>query len=443
VAARGSRRRPDGPRAQSDVPTNTFSGQNLYRSGIAAFGPFGSVMRLCGTSTSSFVPSASSTSVVPGPGLERTLIVRVGSEAPPSKTFSPGLLLPTVTFHSLQARIWALKNSSASRSGPLGGIALAAGAAEALDGGGAGVEGAVAVSAAAEGAVGGDAGVGLGSHAATAATAASAARTEAARPLGRSAKTRWELGKSSCIGVVRAYAKVPPSSRLGGAGWTSGGTTRVGVPSDDAIPRAACPLRVRSSLATDTRGALVPGRGDGQKYGAGWIALFALGCSSSATGGSDAAPPPSDAAPPPSDGAVPTASGCVAPLVRLRTGPDTACSGGNEHMWPTGLAAADCHGWRSVDTTGRQHDNSASQITCNPDGSFSFTQYAGNLTCAGSGVTKTYRLNVCEQDTPPTLYTTAVDLTCCASPSSAACVRATPSVSVAGATIYLNGAPCP
>jgi len=102
-----------------------------------------------------------------------------------------------------------------------------------------------------------------------------------------------------------------------------------------------------------------------------------------------------------------------------------------------------CHGWRSVDTTGRQHDNSASQITCNPDGSFSFTQYAGNLGCSGSGVTKTYRLNVCEQDTPPTLYTTAVDLTCCANPSSAACVRATPSVSVAGATIYLDGAACP
>ncbi len=50
---------------------------------------------------------------------------------------------------------------------------------------------------------------------------------------------------------------------------------------------------------------------------------------------------------------------------------------------------------------------------------------------------------MCEQDTPPTPYTTAVDLTCCASPGSAACVRATPSVSVAGGTNYLNGAPCP
>ncbi len=111
------------------------------------------------------------------------------------------------------------------------------------------------------------------------------------------------------------------------------------------------------------------------KYSGGLSASFVagciVGCSESTTGGSDAAAPPSD-------GAVGPSGGCVAPLVRLRTGRDTACSGGNEHRWPTSLAPTDCHGWRAVDTTGRQHDNSASRITCNPDGSFSFTQYAGS-----------------------------------------------------------------
>jgi hypothetical protein len=101
-----------------------------------------------------------------------------------------------------------------------------------------------------------------------------------------------------------------------------------------------------------------------------------------------------------------------------------------------------CHGWRAVDTTGRQHDNSANAIRCNGDGSFSFTQFAGSLNCTGSGVTKSYRLNVCEQDTPPTLYTMALDLTCCTSPNSPACTSARPSVSAPGATIFLDGAVC-
>ena len=133
---------------------------------------------------------------------------------------------------------------------------------------------------------------------------------------------------------------------------------------------------------------------------------------------------------------------CAAPLVRLRTGTDTACGGGNEHLWPVGMTVAACHGWRSIDTDGREHDNSANSIRCNSDGSFSFAQFAGNLNCSGSGVTKTYRLNGCEQDTPPTLYTMALDLTCCTSPNSAACITGTPSVSVAGATIFLDGTSC-
>ena len=133
---------------------------------------------------------------------------------------------------------------------------------------------------------------------------------------------------------------------------------------------------------------------------------------------------------------------CVAPLVRLSTGTDAACGGGNEHRWPVGMPVAACHGWRALDTSGREHDDSANNIRCNSDGSFSFTQFAGNLNCTGSGVTKSYRLNACEQDNPPTLYTKALDLTCCTSPNSAACTTGTPSISVSGGTVFLDGSAC-
>jgi hypothetical protein len=82
-----------------------------------------------------------------------------------------------------------------------------------------------------------------------------------------------------------------------------------------------------------------------------------------------------------------------------------------------------CHGWRAVDTTGREHDNSANDIKCNPDGSFSFVQFAGGLDCSGSGVLKTYEVNSCKQDIPPSLYTIAFDLTCCSAPDSPACEK--------------------
>ncbi len=133
---------------------------------------------------------------------------------------------------------------------------------------------------------------------------------------------------------------------------------------------------------------------------------------------------------------------CTAPLVTLKTGPDATCAGGNEHRWPIGLAPGACHGWTATDTSGRVHENSASAITCNTDGSFEFTQYAGNLGCSGSGVTKRYVADACTQDTPPSLYTVAVDLTCCTDPTSAACITGVPSTSVAGATVYLDGQAC-
>ena len=136
-------------------------------------------------------------------------------------------------------------------------------------------------------------------------------------------------------------------------------------------------------------------------------------------------------------------SACHFPLVKLQTGKDPNCGGGNTHMWPVGMAETACHGWQAVAPNGKQHSNSAAAIKCLPDGSFTFTQYAGNLTCQGSGVVKTYKAGVCQQDIPPALHTVAVDLSCCSDPSAAGCVKGTPSVTVPGATIFLNGVPCP
>ena len=161
-----------------------------------------------------------------------------------------------------------------------------------------------------------------------------------------------------------------------------------------------------------------------------WLLCFAFGCASeestttTATGNSV------------------TKDACVFPLVTLRTGHSSSCGGVNTHSWPIGMAATACHGWSSVDTNGKSHENSANTIQCNPDGSFSFLQYAGNLTCSGTGVLKSYTAGKCEQDTPPVLYTEATDLTCCSDPTAAACKSGVPSVTVDGSTIYLNGDVC-
>lgn len=71
--------------------------------------------------------------------------------------------------------------------------------------------------------------------------------------------------------------------------------------------------------------------------------------------------------------------GCTFPLVMLQTGKDSECGGGNIHAWPVGMDSDDCHGWAAYDTEGKLHENSANNITCNPDGTFSFTQFAGTL----------------------------------------------------------------
>ena len=138
----------------------------------------------------------------------------------------------------------------------------------------------------------------------------------------------------------------------------------------------------------------------------------------------------------------PDASPCASPLVDLQTAKDPACGGGNVHKWPIGMATTACHGWRAVDTSGQPHDNSANAIGCGEDGSFSFTQYAGNLDCSGSGVVKTYTADACEQDTPPVLYTKAINLACCESLDHPDCVTGLPSVSIPGGQIFLDGTPC-
>ena len=132
---------------------------------------------------------------------------------------------------------------------------------------------------------------------------------------------------------------------------------------------------------------------------------------------------------------------CAFPLVKLRTGPDESCSGGNEHHWPVGMAPEDCHGW-SATAGGREHLNSANTIQCNEDGTFEFTQFAGNLDCSGTGVRKVYSLDECQQDIPPRLYTLAFDLACCAAPDSPECQVGAPLVTVPGGTVFLNGESC-
>lgn len=133
---------------------------------------------------------------------------------------------------------------------------------------------------------------------------------------------------------------------------------------------------------------------------------------------------------------------CSFPLVRLRTGQSQTCDGGNEHRWPIGMDESDCHGWQGTDNSGGVHDNSANTIRCNGDGTFEFTQYAGNLDCGGTGTRKVYTLNTCEQDIPPMLYTVAIDLTCCSDPDSPECPTGVPSAGAIGAEITLNGLVC-
>ena len=138
----------------------------------------------------------------------------------------------------------------------------------------------------------------------------------------------------------------------------------------------------------------------------------------------------------------PQGSPCASPLVELQTAKDPTCAGGNVHRWPIGMAPTACHGWRAVDPSGQQHDNSANAIGCGDDGSFTFTQFAGNLDCGGSGVVKTYIADACAQDIPPALYTKAINLACCEDLAHPDCVTGAPSVTIPGGQTFLDGVLC-
>jgi len=136
---------------------------------------------------------------------------------------------------------------------------------------------------------------------------------------------------------------------------------------------------------------------------------------------------------------------CSAPIVTLKTGTNSACAGSSAqtHEWPLYANTSVCHGWQDVDNAGATHDNSAKNMRCNGDGTFSFDQYAGNLVCNGSPVTKTYASGRCDQDVPPTLYTIGHDLTCCVSGLSAAgCATRAPTARNGAALITMDGATC-
>lgn len=173
----------------------------------------------------------------------------------------------------------------------------------------------------------------------------------------------------------------------------------------------------------------------------GAFGLYGTACApSTGSDGNDDAGIPQDVARS-SDAGAP----CIAMLATSQTGSSSTCEGGSVHAWPIGLAPTDCHGWRSIDTSGDLHDNSANQIQCNTDGSVSFVQFANSLDCTeivGPGVPKTFRVGDCEQDIPPTLHTTGVNTSCCTNPTSADCVTGVPSARNGQATIYLNGVVC-
>lgn len=109
------------------------------------------------------------------------------------------------------------------------------------------------------------------------------------------------------------------------------------------------------------------------------------------------------------------------------------------HYWPTNYSADQCHGWEARDWAWRRHKNSANNMRCTGNGTFSFVQYPETLDCSGEGTVKTISMQ-CKQDIPPVLHTKGIDLNCCDHPE--ACIVDNPEVSVQGSYIYLNGEPC-
>ena len=61
------------------------------------------------------------------------------------------------------------------------------------------------------------------------------------------------------------------------------------------------------------------------------------------------------------------------------------------HAYRADLKASDCHGWTRTDADGTVILNSANNMKCNEDGSFTITQFIETLNCdAGTGTVKTF-----------------------------------------------------
>ena len=131
------------------------------------------------------------------------------------------------------------------------------------------------------------------------------------------------------------------------------------------------------------------------------------------------------------------ASSCTTKLVGVQTGTSTTCNGDITHYYP--LDSSICHGWASSDSS---HLNSSKNMRCIDATTFEFDQYAGNLNCEGRSVTKQVKLDECEQDIPPVVYTKGIDLECCKDPDGPSCTTGVASTNVDGSLIYANGDLC-
>ena len=90
------------------------------------------------------------------------------------------------------------------------------------------------------------------------------------------------------------------------------------------------------------------------------------------------------------------------------------CGSSSRHNWPLGVnpltGTTACHGWRSKDSTGALHDNSANMIRCVVDGNgfkMVYDQYAGVIDCAGgTGATTKEYMSILVQSVSLLLFMT-------------------------------------
>lgn len=124
------------------------------------------------------------------------------------------------------------------------------------------------------------------------------------------------------------------------------------------------------------------------------------------------------------------------------------------HLWPVHVEPNYCHGWRSTDSDGEIHDNSANKIRCSEDGTkLLYTQFADTLDCENEinkgGTEKFFELDVCHDGIPSILKDKAMNMDCCLAPDGDSCLmNLTGEPSVAedslktNVTIWKNGKNC-